>query len=120
MDTQYWINVLCHNMIDNTLTKIVTTSKHIYGKAWYLVCIPYLIGVYIATPIPVTSTTIQSKEQAKEALLLSWNNDRYLLNRAIFSQWGDYMTPQAKIDINSHFLFSSSSDGINVFRRRFQ
>ena len=69
-DTQYCINILCYNMIAETLTRIATITKKSSVKAWDLVFIPYNDGVDGATVIPATTNIILSKDIDKGELEL--------------------------------------------------
>ena len=41
MDTQDWINTLCHGTASKTISRVVATEKNGLGKACSPVCIPY-------------------------------------------------------------------------------
>ena len=74
-------------MISETVNRIVSTSKNSSGKSWDTIWIPYHDGVDGAISIPFPSNTIISKDIADEALVMTWNNGRSILYRAIFRKW---------------------------------
>ena len=61
------------------------------------------------------------KYPSKEALWISWNNSRALLDRARFRKWEYHVTPRGKLcNANVQFLISVSPDDANISKNKIQ
>ena len=96
MESQDWINNLCHDTVYKAISRVVTTTKSGLGKAWDTVWIPYHDGVHVSKPISSQTNSPQFKDPKKEALGLSWNNRQALLVRATFRKRDGDSTTQSK------------------------
>ena len=94
--TQNCINVICHQMVAETVRRILSTSKNSFGKSLENIWIPYHDLVYGAISIPFSSNTIRSKDPGKATLGMSWNNSRSLLDRSKLRRWDENGTHRAK------------------------
>ena len=97
-------------MIAETVSRMASTSNNSLGKSWEAVWIPYHDGVEGDPSIPFPTTTIRKKYPASVAIGLSWDNGRYILDRASFNKWENDGTPAAKKrNVNARFMFNGGN-----------
>ena len=120
-ETQYWINILCSDMVARTLKSVASESKNGLGKSWPSFWIPFHGRFDRVTSIYFHTNSPQSKYPIKEPEFLSRNSGRSLIDRASFIKWEDYGTPRSKMrKVNIRILINGISYYINEFRRHFQ
>ena len=96
-------------MIAKTIERVVAKPSNSLGKPWDPVWVPHHDGVDSTSPIGLYKGGIRSKYPTKEALGLSCNSGRALLERASFSRWDDDGTPKEKLrNVNVQFLINGT------------
>ena len=118
---QEWIDYLFHDMVSNTIIKLESSSKNILGHTWNSVWIPYIKVINVAPTISFATNTTRDKTPIQKSKGLSWKYVRTLFDRANFSKWDTYVTPDARnLNFNAIFMFNGTTEDINNFRRQFQ
>ena len=116
-----WIDFLCHDMMADTINKVVSSSNKNLVKSWYPIWIPYYNGINSAPSISFPSTKIRAKYPRLKAKGLSWNNGRALLYRSNFSKWDNYGTlSDRNLIVKACFIFNRMVEDVNTFRSPFQ
>ena len=101
-------------MTAETISNMSESCENILDKSREMVWIPYHDGVNGAPSISLSSATIRSKDPDIVAKGISWNNGRYLMDRANLIKWYNDGTPASRNHIsNGLFMFNGTKEDVN-------
>lgn len=112
-DAQAWIDSFAHDMLAETVMRLIRSTANSLGKPFRPALIPFHDGM-TATPLLFDSALGEHTSSRG----LTWEHARALLDKANFSQWEGDNEGKGKIrTINARFLINGIEDDVDRFRR---